>query len=226
MTHHNFKIIISLAILIFFNNFVFSQDSGSFWTVVDKNNTSFKKVQFTKSIPEKSSILTLEANQLERFLETVPKRSANKTSSKIIDFPNADGSFESFRVQEASVMAPELQKKFPNIKSYVGRGVKNPSSIIRFSTSKEKGLSSMVLSEGKTVFIEAYNLNENAYISYVNSAKDTYEDDFECLTEFNPVRNSMSNDEYKALRNADDGKLTSAGPPVEIPSPSCIRILQ
>lgn len=206
-TSYNLKIVISLALILLVSSFGFSQDQGSFWTVKDSDKNSLKKVQFSKSTPEKSSILTLEFKQLERFLETVPKRSVNKTPSKIIDFPNPDGSLESFRVEEASVMTPELQKKFPNIRSYIGRGVKNPSVIIRFSMSKEKGLSSMLLSEGKTVFIEPYNLNEHTYISYINSSKDKHEDDFECLTEYNPVRNSMSDVEFKALKNADDGKL-------------------
>lgn len=207
MSYHNFKIIISLVLLIIFNNFGFSQNPDSFWKVAKANKNNFNKVQFTKSTPEKSSILFLEAARMFEFLEAVPKRGANKTSSKILSFPTANGSFESFRVEEASVMAAELQGKFPNIKSYVGRGVKNPSSVIRFSMSKEKGLSSMVLSEGETVFIEPYDLNENVYISYINSANDKDEDDFECLTEYNPIRSSMSDVEFKALKNADDGKL-------------------
>ncbi|SDG89282.1 zinc-dependent metalloprotease [Psychroflexus sediminis] len=205
MSSYNSRIIISLVSFFFFANSGFSQNRSSFWTQVDKNN--LKKVQFNRSIPEKSSYLILDAKRLEEFLATVPGRSESKTSSKIISFPNAEGVLESFRVMEASVMTPELQEKFPGIRSYTGRGVNNPSSSIRFSMSKEKGLSSMLLSGEETVFIEPYQLMDNVYISYINSAGDKPKEDFECLTEYIPLKNLMSNEEFKALKNANDGKL-------------------
>ncbi|NEV94727.1 T9SS type A sorting domain-containing protein [Psychroflexus sp. YR1-1] len=204
-TANNFKRIIHLVLILLFSKFGFSQDQGAFWTVVE--DKGLKKVQFAKSVPEKSSLLRLDAQRMQDFLTDVPKRSETETSSKIISFPSADGSFESFRVMESSVMTPELQRKFPGIRSYIGRGVKNPSLILRFSMSKAKGVSSMLLSGGETVFIEPYNLKENTYISYINSESDKHKEDFECLTEYAPLRNSMSDEEFKSLKNANDGKL-------------------
>jgi len=53
-------------------------------------------------------------------------------------------------------MEYELQMQFPEIRSFVGKGIDNPSAIMRFSISPQKGFSGMVLSDKKTVFIEPY----------------------------------------------------------------------
>ena len=45
----------------------------------------------------------------------------NNTVSKIIYFPNDKGTLEAFEVEEKSVFAPELAKKYPNIKSIRNR---------------------------------------------------------------------------------------------------------
>ncbi|MFD0932400.1 reprolysin-like metallopeptidase [Psychroflexus salinarum] len=203
MKHFN----IALLILIFFANLGFAQSQNSFWTVVDESQVTNEDTQFYKSIPEISSFLKLDQERMVRFLESVPKRDNDNKSGKIISFPSADGSLESFNVMEASVMTPELQEQFPATRSFIGKGIDNPSSILRFSISKEKGLSSMVLSAGKTVFIEPYSLSNSIYISFINSVNDINEDTFECLTESTPVKNQISDEEFKALKNANDGEL-------------------
>ena len=56
----------------------------------------------------------------------------------LIQFPNSKGKFESFRIVEASTMAPALQSQFPGIRSYAGQGVDDPTAVLRFSISTEK----------------------------------------------------------------------------------------
>jgi len=91
------------------------------------------------------------------ILENIPKRGSTEKSTTILGFPNADGEIELYKVMEASIMTPELQSQFPMTRSFVGQGLDNPSAMLRFSLSEEKGLSSMVLSDKKTVFIEPYS---------------------------------------------------------------------
>ena len=50
-----------------------------------------------------------------------------------IEFPNSKGEFQRFSVFEASVMHPDLQAKYPNIKSYAGKGIDDPTATIRLS---------------------------------------------------------------------------------------------
>ena len=87
-----------------------------------------------------------------------------KNSNIIIDFPNSEGEMESFRIVEASVMHPELQAQYPNIRSYAGQGVDDPSATIRFSISPQNGIASMRRANDKrTSFIELNSTQENVY---------------------------------------------------------------
>jgi len=110
-------------------------------------------------------------------------------------------------IKEASVMSSELQSQFPEIRAYVGKGINNPSALIRFSISPEKGLSSMVLSDKKTVFIESYSADLNNYIVFTNAQEDVNNETFVCETEYVRSEFNITDEEFNALRNADDGTL-------------------
>ena len=201
------KILFVLAVLLF-STIGFSQEKNSFWSQESSKKIDKKDMVFPKALPQKSAILHLDFEGLRSALTNVPKReNNNRQSDIIISFPNAEGVLESFRIKEASVMTPELQTKFPEIRSYVGHGIDNPASIIRFSLSPEKGLSSMVLSDKKTIFIEPYSSDLRTYISFVNSESDAKNGDFVCDTEYVEQDYNISDEEFQALRNANDGQL-------------------
>ncbi len=167
-----------------------------------------KSVVFKKATPKKSILFSLDVNALKNALNSAPKRNSSSRNQGIpIRFPNQDGKFETYLVQEASVMTSELQDQFPEIRSYVGKSLDNPTGIIRFSMSPQKGLSSMVLSDQKTVFIEPYTADLKNYIVFVNSVEDKREDQFSCETEYSKPEIEISDEEFKALKNANDGLL-------------------
>ncbi|MCK0136401.1 reprolysin-like metallopeptidase [Arenibacter sp. S6351L] len=94
-------------------------------------------------------------------------------SSKIVSFPDEDGDLIPFVVQEASVLSPELSKKYPQIKSYVGRGLKNEKDRVRFSVSQNGIQSMIVYGESKNAtYMQKVSDSENEYIVY--NRKDTY----------------------------------------------------
>jgi len=203
MRYYYFKTLI----LLFITSICFSQSQGSFWQPVDETQINQDDHNFYKAIPTVSAFYKLDIESLSRFLDDAPSRLANIKSDKIIYFPMPDGDFQSFRVMQASVMTPELQDRYPEIRSFVGKSIQDPSVILRFSLSNEKGLSSMVLKDGGTVFIEPYQPKEDLYISFINSKNDPSEEPFECYFENNSIKNPISDEAYKALRNADDGSL-------------------
>ena len=207
MKQFNFKKLLFVVFAALISNFGFSQEGASFWSLSEKETTSPQEVIFTKAIPEISSFLKLDLQGLKVSLENIPKRGLTKKANTILGFPNAKGDIELYKVMEASVMTAELQSQFPMTRSFVGQGIDNPSAMLRFSLSEEKGLSSMVLSDKKTVFIEPYSKNLGTYISYVNSASDPVEDDFKCHTESLMSESTISDEEYNTLKNADDGQL-------------------
>ncbi|WP_019037687.1 reprolysin-like metallopeptidase [Psychroflexus tropicus] len=193
------------VIFLLVTNISLSQNRNAFWELVDKQQVNQDSLIFYKNVPQISSFYELDAERLQAFLRSVPSRDEGKSSNSILDFPMPNGDFQSFKIMEASVMTPELQDQFPSSRSYIGRGVEDASFILRFSFSKEKGLSSTLLSAGKTVFIEPYS--STSYISFINSEEDKNEGSFQCLTEPPSNKNNNLESDFPDLKNANDGQL-------------------
>jgi hypothetical protein len=118
-------------------------------------------------IPSEYTIFQLDEQALVNDLANTPDWSvvSARQSQVVISIPNMDGEIERFTIAEASVMVPELQAQFPNIRSYVGQGVDNPEAILRMSYSPQEGFGGMIRKAGaKTIFI-AKTTNDN-YVLY------------------------------------------------------------
>ncbi len=167
---------------------------------------SKKGVKSSKLTLPNSEIFSLNINVLKQTLQNVPKREdIGRTSQVILSFPNDQGKMERFRVVEASVLHPDLQAQFPDIRSYAGQGIDNPADVIRFSMSP-KGFQSMRLSPDKpAAFIEAYTTDLSQYVVFNRQNRRIEQDDFECtVTE---AMNTNISGDGSSFRNADDGLL-------------------
>lgn len=144
------------------------------------NKASLKKqeVKSSKVQIESAGLYSLNIDQIRGALVNAPDRFTSH-SGVLVQMPNAEGKLESFEVWEASNFAPGLQEKYPNIRAYVGKGMDNPTAILRFSISP-KGLSSMVMSDKATVFIEPYTENNDVYIVYNSTKHRKHNEHFEC----------------------------------------------
>lgn len=96
--------------------------------------------------------------------------------------PNEKGELQKFQVWEYSNFEPELQAQFPNIRSYMGIGITDPTAYLRFSIS-DLGLSSTILKSGGSSFIEPYAEAGNVYAAYESGSRLLDEkDSFVCST--------------------------------------------
>ncbi|TXE19028.1 DUF5011 domain-containing protein [Psychroserpens burtonensis] len=196
------KLKLGLLIFIMSFNFAMSQ-SKTFWQRQSIDNTT--RIKSSKQTLPKTHTFSLNLEGLKQALINAPQRGQfTKSSNTIMTFPNEDGTFESFRIVEASVLSPELQERYPNIKSYAGQGIGDPSAVIRFSISP-LGFQSMKLSANKpATFIEALTTNGSHYAAFKRADKINFNDDFECsVTE--KVNKEMNNGMQQ--RNADDAIL-------------------
>ena len=208
MKNHYTKFIYSIVIIILFVSSTSAQKQESLWSKVSNDKVKKEKVIFNKTTPNKSILVSLDIESFKLRLLNIAKRGLSSDNEGVrFDFPNQEGNFESYLVKEASVMTPELQAQYPEIRAYVGKGIDNPTAIIRFSLSPQKGLSSMVLSDKKTVFIEPYSADLSQYMVFVNSVEDGLRADFECETAYAKSEFDISDEAYIALRNADDQTL-------------------
>ncbi|WP_295201492.1 reprolysin-like metallopeptidase [uncultured Chryseobacterium sp.] len=152
-------------------------------------------------------IFSLDINGLKNTLAKAPKRlSAGEKSEVIISFPNAEGRMENFKVRENPNFDPQLAAKYPEIKSYVGEGLEDPSSTVYFSISP-LGLSSMeIYGDKSAVFIEPYTKDLSSYVVYKKSDKKNNLSKFEC-TVIDVAQKGVAGSNLAARPNADDAKL-------------------
>ncbi|WP_084205945.1 reprolysin-like metallopeptidase [Psychroserpens mesophilus] len=194
---------IKLLLLIFLmSTCVVMAQSKSLWQ--KQTTTNNLRVKAGKQYLPKTQVFTLNTEALRQTLNESSQ--SGKSTNLVLSFPNADGQFERFRVFEASVMEPELAERYPDIKSYAGQGIDDPTAIIRFSVTP-LGFQSIRLSANKPAsFIEAITDDATMYSVFTRANTLNMNDDFECsVTE--SMNRSMNSDNTMSMRNADDGIL-------------------
>lgn len=152
------------------------------WSRIDVSGVSRSRIQ-SKVRVERFSGFALDRVLIQRELMDVPsRRQASMRTGKLMKFPDKDGRLIVFRVKEAPVMSPELARKFPNDKSYVGYATDGTKRKIRFSLN-EIGLNAVITGPGYGVqFIEPLTRDKQLYRVYDRSELGT-SDPFTCLVD-------------------------------------------
>ncbi|MEM8908485.1 MAG: reprolysin-like metallopeptidase, partial [Bacteroidota bacterium] len=120
-------------------------------------------------IPQTYQTVALAQSQLTTQLTNAPLRFSPEAQQieVVLDLPMPDGSIQQFEIQEAPVMHPKLGARYPNMKSYCGKGIDDPTAYVRFDVTPN-GFHGMVLSgRMPTAFIDPYAQGDTEhYISY------------------------------------------------------------
>ena len=158
-----------------------SYGQSSLWSKISGDRINDLPKMDRASMPSQYELFSLDFNGLKIQLQNAPLDSSGLNSNLIVAFPNPEGKLNNFRIFEAPVMEAGLSIKFPGIKSYVGIGVEDATSTIRFSTTLF-GLHVMSMSgvDG-TFYIDTYTKDLNNYIIYSrNNVQRT--SSFNCMT--------------------------------------------
>ena len=97
--------------------------------------------------------VVLESDKILQVLSECPPMELNANSNIIISMPSLNGSLKKFRMFYSPVMPPSLIKKYPEIRTYTGIGLENPSEWVSVTVSKDK-IKGMVLGSDGTIFID------------------------------------------------------------------------
>lgn len=120
-------------------------------------------------LPAKFRLLELRIDPLKAILQQAPPPSpaGARNSRVLLEVPLPDGSFQQFKIVNAPVMHPDLARKFPEINSYAGLGVQDPTAKIYFDLSP-LGFHAIILSAGKPpVIIEPVHSSDTEhYLNY------------------------------------------------------------
>ncbi|MFD0990352.1 reprolysin-like metallopeptidase [Mariniflexile jejuense] len=155
-------------------------------------NSSWKKIEGIKDSEELSKLhldkskahgFELDIASLKTALSaTVSRNSKTKGKSIVISVPAEDGKLETFKIYEASVFAPDLAEKYPNIKSYVGLSTNNSGTRLRMSVSPQ-GVQTMISYVDKPdVYMQPVSKGSKDYVLYNRTSKTNKGNRFSCKT--------------------------------------------
>ena len=139
---------------------------GEAFTLLDELPPSTKGAQNflqpTAYVP-----FSVDHDQLDAELDLAPLEfTAAAENPIVLDLPAPDGSVHSFEIVEAPIMAPELSAKFPNLNTFRGVGISDPTATIRLDLT-HRGFHAQVLSPNGGYHIDPfYHLDDSAYVSY------------------------------------------------------------
>jgi subtilisin-like proprotein convertase family protein len=129
--------------------------------------------------PQKFHAIEVNHGKLAILLARAPKEAAGQPVE--VSMPMPDGSLARFEVVESPIMEPELAAKFPEIKTYRGQGIDDPSATVRFDTSPS-GFHAQILSPKGAVYIDpAFRHDRNTHVSYYKRDYKRAADGFQCL---------------------------------------------
>lgn len=127
-------------------------------------------------------VFELSRNALKQSLSKTSSRNALKAQTKvIIQIPQDHSILSAFEVYEATVFSPELTAKYPNIKSYIGYSIKDPSTRLRMSVSPQ-GVHAMITAiDQPAQFIQPLR-GTSQHILYHKKAEQKTYNSFNCAT--------------------------------------------
>ncbi|MCB4807467.1 M12 family metallo-peptidase [Tamlana sp. 62-3] len=191
----NLRYVLSIAMLLT----IFSASGQAFF--LKKESSQSKTSNNLKSVIS-GSVYQFDNTALSQYLQ---KQSAglNKEVDLTLMLPDSDDNLVEYIVEEASVMHPDLQAKYPEIRSYVGYQTNNPSVVVRFSLSPNKGFTGLVLGGEQTLTMLPDENNSNL-ISVKNKSDLLKENSFLCKT----IDNFKNQTTQKSgeLKDADDSQ--------------------
>ncbi|MGH2664601.1 reprolysin-like metallopeptidase [Flavobacterium sp.] len=157
-------------LILFFAILSFTSGFGqNLWNKVSSERLAHADKMDRSSMPGKYELFSLDFQTLKNQLRQAPLDSQGIVSNLIVSFPNSEGKLDKYQIYEAPVMEPGLEAKFPDIKSYIGKGIDDPTATIRFSVTLF-GLHTMTLSgRTGTSFIDTYTKDLSNYIVYRKS---------------------------------------------------------
>ena len=118
-------------------------------------------------VPDLFRALTLDREAIGAFLAHVPLEGTRAANDRAVcEIPLPGGGFGRFAIVESPVMAAELGARYPEIRTYVGYGLDDPSASARLDLTPA-GFHALILSADGTIYIDPFQRGDDRhYQSY------------------------------------------------------------
>jgi hypothetical protein len=172
------------------------QSPDKLWRLQDKRGVNFNVevlMNLGQELPQRFQLVSLDSQRLRRALEPPARRGGQTTAAAaiapqenpagVITLPLPDGTFLRFSVQESPVMEPALARQFPELKTYRGQGIDDPTMTARFDLTPA-GFHAIVLSPDRTFYIDPFPLRrpgEETYMAFFKADSPEDEKRLRCL---------------------------------------------
>jgi hypothetical protein len=147
-----------------------TQASGAFWH--DAGSADVQRATAKSAVatvqPRRYHAATLDRAALAQLARSAPNEHAQsaKHSPVVISLPHPQGGYQRFTIVDSPVMEAGLADKHPDIKTYAGRGVDDPSATMRMDITP-LGLHASVRSPNGSWYVDpATHLDDSVYTSY------------------------------------------------------------
>jgi hypothetical protein len=178
------------------------------WSNIEENAIADRHER--KSRPSAYRTVRLNRDALDEILRQAPMEftDAAKSSQVVLTIPLPDGGFARFLVMESPIMEPALASEFPNIKTYKGQGIDDPTATTRFDLTPT-GFHAIVLSANGTFYVEPYARgNTLDYISFNHSNAPAGSLAMECMNTESSVKEALARG---VLSEHDDSVMVTSG---------------
>ncbi|MEV4200701.1 M12 family metallo-peptidase [Micromonospora globbae] len=138
------------------------------WQKVDGTPAPTKAGRKAMVDAERLAAYTLDRDALRGALERVPQERARsaRQQRQVVSLPAPDGSFQRFELVESPVMEAGLAAAHPEITTYAGKGLDDPTATIRADLTP-LGFHASVRSTSGAWYIDPYyHLDQSLYASY------------------------------------------------------------
>ena len=217
------KFLLLFSICLTYSNLFSQNNIADHWFDADESAIEIPIDEERTITPTAYRTLALDLEGLKASLANAPMEltAAAEQNPRIIALPLPNGEEGIFEVYESPVMAPELAAKFPEIKSFAGHGMDDPSMRVRFDYSAN-GFRAMIETKEGIVFIDPYLKGNNLnYVAYLK-------DDLVPTAEQVALLEKGDYNSHSPLEHLDWMKPTTGGPnspfeekgPTPTPTPS------
>lgn len=147
-----------------------TQARGDFWN--DASSSEVQRVHgksvVSGALPRRYHAATLDRAALARLAAQAPNEHAlsARHSPLVLSLPHPQGGYQRFTIVDSPVMEAGLAARHPEIRTYAGRGVDDPSATLRMDITP-LGLHASVRSPHGAWYVDpAAHLDDSVYTSY------------------------------------------------------------